>query len=113
MSFSEIEKIAFTTEIEQYLEKIKPTGAASKKIKHSYFIEKNHIIIQETYYSSKDNVFTTDVAKFEYSHQSQKWKVYWRRSDDKWYLYNKNELYNDLSTAIYHVDKDINGCFWG
>ncbi len=54
--------------------------------------------------------FIEMVCKITPVKSSGLWKLYWKRADLKWHLY---EAYPNLERMTDEVDRDPNGCFWG
>ena len=54
--------------------------------------------------------FIEEACKLTFVKASGLWKLYWKRADLRWHLY---ETYSDLEILTDEVDRDPNGCFWG
>jgi len=54
--------------------------------------------------------YVDEACKITFVKSSNRWKLYWMRSDLKWHLYGE---YSSLDEALREVKEDPNGCFWG
>ncbi len=57
-----------------------------------------------------DKEYLDEDCKIVYVKSKNLWKLYWKRADLKWHLY---ESYEDLDDLLEEVRTDPNGCFWG
>ena len=53
------------------------------------------------------------VAKATYVKKSQRWKIYWMRSDQKWHLYTPQPESASIEEFFAIVKADANACFFG
>jgi hypothetical protein len=54
--------------------------------------------------------YLSEACKITYVKKRGIWKLYWKRADLKWHLY---EEYTRLDDLLDEVRIDPNGCFWG
>jgi Protein of unknown function (DUF3024). len=54
--------------------------------------------------------FIEEACKLTFVKVSGMWKLYWKRADLKWHLY---ETYHSLEAAADEINKDPQGCFFG
>ena len=64
-------------------------------------------------WDNKDEKITIPIAKSRYYKSKNIWKIYWKRANGKWELYEPNEEVRDLAVYLNIVDEDTHGCFWG
>ena len=53
------------------------------------------------------------LAKLTYVKTENIWKLYWKRANDKWVIYEPKGSAKDLGTLVKEIDKDSHGCFFG
>ena len=53
------------------------------------------------------------VAKTTYVKAYNHWKIFWHRSNQKWYSYGEEPIVKSLKDFLAVIDKDKYGCFWG
>ena len=54
--------------------------------------------------------YLEEACKITFVKKTNKWKLYWKRADLKWHLY---EQYDTLDAALEEIKQDPRGCFWG
>lgn len=54
--------------------------------------------------------FLSEACKITFVKSRNYWKLFWKRADLKWRLYNE---YENLDELLEEVRTDPNGCFWG
>ena len=54
--------------------------------------------------------FIDEACKLTFVKASGLWKLYWKRADLKWHLY---ETYKNLEAAADEINKDPQACFFG
>lgn len=53
------------------------------------------------------------IAKVSYIGKSGTWKIYWMRSDLKWYSYSPKPAVKSFNAFLKQVAEDSHCCFWG
>ncbi len=54
--------------------------------------------------------YLDEACKLVSAKKNNTWRLYWKRKDGKWHLYEK---YSSLDEVLREVKEDPNGCFWG
>jgi len=111
------------TDIELQRVKKRVGGLCSEKtpahlkgqLRFEYEIEKQSAIIYEVRPAWNDpSKFTRmPLAKLTYVKTENIWKLYWKRANDKWVLYEPKGIAKDLNELVKEIDKDSHGCFFG
>ncbi len=101
--------------MENFLEKVRPPEDIRSKLDITYKIEKQSVVIYEVRQRWDDPKITMEhaVAKATYVKSSNSWKIFWLRSNLKWFTYLPLSSVKTLKEFAEEVDKDPNGCFWG
>lgn len=116
MAFNDIEIGKIKIELNKFIEMRRPPLHIRDEVDLDYRIENQSIIIYEIRKDFMDEngpKLVIDIAKTTYIKSSKKWKLFWMRSDFKWYGYEDNLLSDDLSTVLNVINEDEIGCFWG
>lgn len=74
------------------------------KVKNSY------IVGHERKHFNDSSDFIDEACKITHVKSSGVWKLYWKRADLKWHLY---ETYPSLEAVTAEINADPNSCFWG
>ncbi len=53
------------------------------------------------------------IARFRFVRSKGVWRLYWMRSDLRWYLYETDEMPSDLDALVAIVEADEFGAFFG
>lgn len=53
------------------------------------------------------------VAKAMFVRTQNFWRIYWRRADLKWHIYDPLAEAPGISRFLAEVEADPHGCFWG
>jgi len=113
MSFTENEIKKYTEELESYIEKIRPKPEIRNEIDIEYKINSQSIEIIENR-KINSSMIESPIAKATYIKSTEEWKIYWKKSDMKWHLYEPKKVrIRTLEDAIRIIEKDEYGCFWG
>ena len=101
--------------MENYVERIRPPYHIRNKLDIGYKIDNQSIILHEIRPSFRDPnvVIEPEYAKVTYVKSEDKWKVYWRRANLKWTLYEPQPKVESLIDFIKLVDEDKFHCFKG
>ena len=59
---------------------------------------------------NRDEYFIEEACKMTFVKSRNIWKLFWKRADLKWHLYQE---YADFDELLEEVRTDPNGCFWG
>ena len=115
MAFSEQELREHEAVLSTFLEKRRPPEAVRDQVDLDYRIEGQTVVIFEKRTAPRDPDKTIEIpiAKATYVHTEEAWKIYWRRSDLKWHVYDSQPWVDSLADFVEVVDADAYGCFWG
>ena len=56
------------------------------------------------------SAFIEEACKLTFVKSSGVWKLFWKRADLKWHLYDANK---SLEALVTEIKQDPRGCFWG
>ena len=60
-----------------------------------------------------DEKIESSVAKASFVRTQNVWRIYWKRADLKWHLYEPAAQVPRLPAFLKVVEEDAYGCFWG
>jgi len=72
--------------------------------------KQSYIVGHRRKHWNSDEEFIEETCKITFLKSGNYWKLYWKRADLKWHLY---EEYTRLDDLLEEVRTDPNGCFWG
>ena len=115
MAVNIVKNAEWILELEQFLEKVRPPEEIRDKLDIGYKIINQSVIIHEIrpLWTNQKQKIEPEVAKATYIKNKNHWKVFWLRSNLKWYIYEANPIVNELSDFLKIVEEDSHGCFWG
>lgn len=98
-----------------FLKKRRPPIELRDKLDLAYRIENQSVIIFEIH---PDLIFPAQkvdipIAKTTYIKTQKQWKIFWMRSDLKWYGYEPNLNVDSIADFFQIIDKDDYSCFFG
>ena len=85
------------------------------QLRFEYEVENHNVIIYEVRPAWKNpSEFTKmPMAKLTYVKSQNIWKLYWKRANEKWVIYEPKGSAKDLGALVKEIDKDSHGCFFG
>jgi hypothetical protein len=115
MAFEINKSIDIIEIMENYISKVRPRPEIMHNIDLSYAIENQSIILNEIrpYWGNPNEVLTSGYAKSTFVKNKNIWKIYWKRADNKWHLYEPPPNVEQLKDFLKIVDQDKYGCFKG
>ena len=115
MALSEQELREYQAVLSAFLERRRPPEPVRDQVDLDYRIEGQTVVIFEKRAAPRDPDKTIEIpiAKTSYVSTEGAWKVYWRRSDLKWHVYEPQAWVDSLADFVEVVDADAHGCFWG
>ena len=115
MSLNQFEENYINLEIGEFIEKRRPPVHLRQQVDLSYEIDTQSIIIFELRERWDDPTQKTKsyIAKATVVKTTKTWKIYWFRSDGKWYSYEPNPEVTKLKSFIKELEEDNSHCFWG
>lgn len=101
--------------MENYVARIRPSEDIRDKLDITYKIENQSVILLEIrpMFRYPDMKTESEYAKATYVKNSNKWNVYWMRSNLKWAPYKPCPEVNDLREFVRLVEEDAFHCFKG
>jgi hypothetical protein len=101
--------------MENFLEKIRPNKEVRSKLDIGYKIENQSIILFEIrpQWDKPEIIHEYPFAKTTFVKKNNHWRVFWMRSDLKWYSYSIQPTVKSLRAFTELVAKDENHCFFG
>jgi hypothetical protein len=101
--------------MEAFLERKRPPEHIRPQLDIGYKIEGQSIIIHEIrpFWSEPSKIIHPEVAKATFVKTKNHWKVFWLRSNLKWYAYNPKPTVKTLKDFVTLVEEDKHACFWG
>ena len=101
--------------MEIYISRVRPSKEVRHQVDLSYEIENQSIILNEIRPSWNDatKILASGYAMATFVHQQNIWKIYWKRADNKWNLYEPSPSVDELEDFLKIVDEDKNACFKG
>lgn len=100
---------------ESFLEKRRPPVEFRNQLDFAYRIDGQSVFIYEIRpkWDKPSEILEIPVAKTTYVQTQNQWKVYWMRSNRKWYSYSPKPIVTSIRQFFDLVDKDPSGCFFG
>lgn len=115
MAISEIEKVRCKKAMAEFLTAHRPPPEIRDQVDISYKMENQSVEIFEIrpYWEDPSIKTETPVAKTTYVKKSNRWKVYWFKSDMKWHGYPPCPEVKLFEEFLDLVAKDKHACFFG
>ena len=100
--------------IKANVEKMRPPIEIRNQLDLGYSFEKNVLILFEIRPSFMDEsiIMNIEFAKARYYKSQEKWKIYWKLANQKWELYEVEQVSN-IDDFFKVVNEDKHGCFFG
>ncbi len=101
--------------MENYIDKVRPPIEIRHKLDIGYEIKNQSVILHEIRpnWNNPKEFLTHDYAKATFVMKTNLWKVFWIRSNMKWYSYKPQPTVRHLSDFLKLVDEDKYHCFNG
>jgi|SRR5690554_581519 len=115
MAFSEFEHKKIERATESLLKARRPPVAVRAELDLVVRVEGQSVQVLEVRPQFRDpsTVIEIPLAKATYVKKSQRWKIYWMRSDLKWHSYAPEPESRSIEGFFALVSADENGCFFG
>jgi len=115
MAFSEHERAANHAALKWFLARHQPPDHVRAQLDFGYAIVGQTVDLQEIRPDWRDKAVTRQrpFARIKYIRAQDEWRLYWKRADLKWHLYEPAPLHGSLQDALAVVDEDHHGCFFG
>ena len=100
--------------IRSNFEKIRLPENIRDQLDLGYSFENNVLILFEIRPNFMDDSVTMNIefAKARYYKSQQIWKLYWKRANGTWELYQTDEV-NTIDALFNIIEEDEHGCFYG
>lgn len=101
--------------IKKFLMKKRPPEHIRDKLDIDVRKEGQSILVLELRprWDNPEEILDLPIAKATYVKSRKIWKIYWKRADLKWHVYDPTPEVTHLSDFLDIVDRDSHGCFWG
>lgn len=115
MAFSEFETKKLERSASDFLEARRPPVHIRSKVDLDVRVSGQSVQIVEVrpHFREPSTSIESPVAKATYVKKSQRWKIYWMRSDLKWHSYTPEPELRSIEDFFAAVNADENGCFFG
>ncbi|MBW6476360.1 MAG: DUF3024 domain-containing protein [Chromatiales bacterium] len=115
MAFSELELKRHEKILNAYLEKNRPPKHIRNELDLGIRREGQSVEIVEIRprWDNPQEKMENPVAKATYVKTQAIWKIYWRRADLKWHLYEPHPMAKSLEEFLKVIESDEYGCFFG
>lgn len=100
---------------DQFIEKRRPPVNLREQVDLAFRIDRQSVIIFEIrpVWNNPAKKIECMVAKASFVKSTNRWKIYWQKSDLKWHSYDPDCEVEKFEDFLEIVDKDECGCFWG
>ena len=115
MTFSEFEAKKIERAASEFLEDRRPPVEIRPKLDLDVRVSGQSVQIVEIrpHFREPSTIIESPVAKATFVKKSQRWKIYWMRSDLKWHSYTPAPESRSIEEFFAIVNADENGCFFG
>jgi hypothetical protein len=115
MALDIIQSVDIIEIMENYMARIRPTPEIRNRVDLGYEIDNQSIILNEIrpFWGNSNQIITSGYAKATYVRHKRIWKIYWKRADNKWHLYQPSPYVERLKDFLKIVDEDKRCCFKG
>ena len=115
MAFTLEQTAAIKSSIGDFLAQHRPPIGIRNKVDLAWRIERQSVLIYHIRPFWRDESLKIEefVAKTTYKSKTKRWKIYWRRADQKWHSYPPYPEAVFFDEFLSVVDEDENCCFWG
>lgn len=113
MAFSIEEDQLLHKAMDAFINKNRPKPEIRDQLDIAYKIYDQSIEIFEIRKNMDNKIINCSIAKTTFNRSTNKWKIYWQRSDLKWHGYQPNLEVTSINKFIKIVEEDKLCCFWG
>ncbi len=115
MALTEKQIQEVTTAGQAFLEKRRPEEKIRKQLDLAYRIEGQSVMVYEIRqkWRNPDEYTESPVGKATFVKTQNHWKVFWMRSNFKWYSYPPKPTVTSIKAFFKLVDEDKHACFFG
>jgi hypothetical protein len=115
MALDIIKSVDIIETMENYISSVRPKPEIRHQIDLNYEIQDQSIILNEVRpsWNNPNESTTSGYARATFIKSKNIWKIYWKRANNKWYLYDPCPYVGLLKDFLKIVDEDKHGCFKG
>ena len=115
MAFTELELARHQRDLEAFMKRRRPPLHIRDKLDHGYRIAGQSVELFDIRpdFQNPSLKRESPFAKATYVRTTNRWRVFWMRSDLKWHGYEPNIEVNSLPRFLEVVHKDEHCCFFG
>lgn len=115
MALSEFETARARKVLGEFIDRRRPPSHLRDEIDIDYRItgQSVEVVTIRPAWDRPNEKIESAVAKATFVRSRQVWRIYWKRADLKWHLYEPAAEVGQLSEFVHVVDEDAHGCFWG
>lgn len=115
MALSETEVKRIEKTVGQFVQKRRPPPEIRDQLDISFRISDQSFVIFEIRprWDNPNEKIEGPIAKATFVRSTKKWKLFWKRADNKWHGYEPFSESRSLERILDVIDKDECGCFWG
>ena len=115
MALSELETARAKKILGEFIERRRPPPHIRHEVDLSYRVSGQSVELFEIrpVWNRPSEKMEAPVAKATFVRTQNIWRVYWRRADLKWHLYEQTPEVHGLPEFLSVVEEDPHGCFWG
>lgn len=115
MAFNDLERAAQHAALKWFLASHRPPADIRSQLDIGYVIVGQTVDLQEIRpdWREPDVTRQRSFARVRYIRTRDEWRLYWKRADLKWHLYEPSPVHGNLQDALAVVDEDRYGCFFG
>ncbi|MBS1558836.1 MAG: DUF3024 domain-containing protein [Bacteroidetes bacterium] len=101
--------------MENFLSRVRPPENIRPELDIGYRIDGQNIFIFEIRpkWKNPEIICEYEMAKTTFVKAKNHWKVFWMRSNLKWYSYTPKPTVKTVAEFVHLVEEDKHGCFWG
>jgi hypothetical protein len=101
--------------MDNYIAKIRPEPEIRNKLDLNYEIKDQSVILNEIRpsWNNPKEIMTIAYAKATFVKNKNVWKIFWKRTDNKWHTYMPQPEVGELKDFLKLVDEDKYFCFNG
>jgi hypothetical protein len=115
MAFTEHERAANHAALKWFLAQREVPAQVRAQLDFGYAIVGHSVDLLEIRPDWQDKTVTRQraFARVRYVRTQDTWRLYWKRADLKWHLYQPAPEHDNLQDALAAVHSDHYGCFFG
>ena len=115
MAFSDVERAENLASLKWFIDRHRPPEHLRDQVDLGYSIIGHVVELYEIRPEWKDETSTrhSTFARIRFFKSRGLWKLYWMRSDMKWYAYEPSEVHKSVRSALHVISADAYGCFFG